>query len=94
VADRWATSVAALTAAIVVGERRPVRFRSELAEAHAGLGLAALPTGPRARGAHAAYVRARTEYQKAVILTDDDARKRTFSSIIAYIDRRLLLTGG
>jgi hypothetical protein len=84
-----AALAAALAAAIAAGARRPVRFRPELAEAHAGLGLAYLPPRPDARGARAAYLRARHEYRQAAVLTDDEKRRRTFTGFVAFIDRRL-----
>lgn len=89
-ADRWRPATRRMRAVIAAGDGERDRFARELAEAHAGLGLALLPSGPRAPHAAVSYRRARTEYRTAAALAVDADRRRTFEKIVRYIDTRSL----
>jgi tetratricopeptide (TPR) repeat protein len=99
VLDAWAPADQQLRRALALADGAdPVRFRDERAEAHAGLGLIALPTvragGGGGRGARdpatrTAYERALAEYRRALAISRDPARDATYLGMIAFVHKRL-----
>jgi tetratricopeptide (TPR) repeat protein len=88
VADRWAAARASFHHVLDLAAPHDDRFATEQAEAHAGLGLAAMPTGPDAPGARAAYIEALRQYRLAE-QTPLPERRRVFRAFMVHIERRL-----
>jgi tetratricopeptide (TPR) repeat protein len=93
VTDRWAAARTSFRHVLELAGRHEGRFAAERAEAHAGLGLAAMPAGPRAPGARAAYAEARREYGRAEQLSPYADRRKVFGDFVTYIDQRLAELG-
>jgi tetratricopeptide (TPR) repeat protein len=92
-ADRWADAESRLLQVIQAYGGRNVRLRELAAEAHAELGLVYRPSGLDEPGARDKYLRAADEYETAIKLYQETARRRDrqalFYSQLDYLYTRV-----
>jgi tetratricopeptide (TPR) repeat protein len=89
VASKWEVSIRDFRRVLQLGAPFKLQFASELAEAHAGLGLAFLPSGPHALGAGPAFGKALRQFEKAERLAVDPFQRDAFRQMRSFIERRL-----
>jgi tetratricopeptide (TPR) repeat protein len=80
-------AVEAFRRVLSLGMTNSDSFQAELAEARGGVGLALLQPG--VPHSESTYMDARSQYLKARLLTNDQARQEVFAAMIALIESRL-----